>query len=539
MSPQLSTARPSTAQRNGANSHDQPTTSPSWSVWICIAPRPGASTSSATRPRRIRKKCSAGSPSRINRAPAATCSLRPQPAISSRCAGSNPANVGVAASNSSIIRIGSLLAISNRARLLGEVDPHRAPGDASPAADTPRRTELVPPAGQLVSHPLAVAGSRRVADRAAVNVRVVDREAGIPALVTFDVLALEIGDVLHRRAEARRADHRAVAAGQAALGDLVPTRVLEVAVQQPLDIRRVELATHLRGGPCMHHLRRITINVHGRAMRHLLDHVGSALGPDLNHEVVHRPVEDLGERQIKAALGYRSGVHRDAEARPACLSALHGDDEHVLGPRAVGVGMHAAEQHSVEHSDRVQLTRPRPEERKAEGFTWWLGYLAQPTVLVDPRPPELYVRRQLVLLPGVRTDGVAEQRLVVPSPQAVMAAVLLVGPADREIPSGADLVVDDRPIADRGTDDRVTPTSKRPQQRVEIIPLDDMHASHSARTPPPTRGRPRRTAGRCGSRPTPAPRRPWLDNADPRSQPRTHAYCCPEDPGRRGRHASA
>ena len=49
-----SSARASNCQRYGSNSHDQPTTSPAPSVSITIAPRPGASISSATLPSRIR-----------------------------------------------------------------------------------------------------------------------------------------------------------------------------------------------------------------------------------------------------------------------------------------------------------------------------------------------------------------------------------------------------------------------------------------------------------------------------------------------------
>ena len=45
----------------------------------------------------------------------------------------------------------------------------------------------------------------------------------------------------------------------------------------------------------------------------------------------------------------------------------------------------------------------------------------------------LTLGRQLVLLPAVRADGVAEQRLVVAAFDPVGAAVLLVGPADREV----------------------------------------------------------------------------------------------------------
>ena len=48
----------------------------------------------------------------------------------------------------------------------------------------------------------------------------------------------EVARVLDRGAEAGRADHRAVAAGQAALGHLVPARMLEVGEQQVADAGR-------------------------------------------------------------------------------------------------------------------------------------------------------------------------------------------------------------------------------------------------------------------------------------------------------------
>src|SRR5450759_987649 len=189
-------------------------------------PRPGASISSDTAPSRIRKKRSAGAPSRNSCAPAAKRSLTAHPAISASCSGASPANTGEAAISSSSVRIARELAVADRPCLLGDVDADRAPGDAATAADAAGAAELVDPGRELVRHPLAVARARGAADRAPVDVRVVDREARVPALVALDVLAGEVGDVLDRRAEARRADHRAVAARQAALGDLVPARVL-------------------------------------------------------------------------------------------------------------------------------------------------------------------------------------------------------------------------------------------------------------------------------------------------------------------------
>ena len=62
--------------------------------------------------------------------------------------------------------------------LLGEVDADRAPGDAPATTDAPRLAELVPPGRQLVGEPLPVAGLGGRPHRAAVDVRVVEVEAG-------------------------------------------------------------------------------------------------------------------------------------------------------------------------------------------------------------------------------------------------------------------------------------------------------------------------------------------------------------------------
>ena len=71
----------------------------------------------------------------------------------------------------------------------------------------------------------------------------------------------------------------------------------------------------------------------------------------------------------------------------------------------------------------------------------------------------------------MRPDDVAEQRLVVAARQPVVAAVLLVGDAARQVVDGFNVIVDDRLVADRRTDDTILPLAKRCEQRFD--------ASHS------------------------------------------------------------
>ena len=207
-------------------------------------------------------------------------------------------------------------------------------------------------------------------------------------------------------------------------------------------------------------------------------------------------------------------------AWPHCTATMN----RVVGTCAVGgIGAPPADQHPVEDPDRVQLTRPRAEERISGRLVRRLGDVHERTTLIDPRLPQLHLGRQLILLPRVRSDSVAEQRLVVPAAQAIVASVLLIGPPDRQIGCRRDLVVDDRLLPDRWSDDRVSAPRDRPEQFVEVLPLDDFHGSHREATSRPSRARTRRAGSRCDSWPTPGRQRPWLDSAGPRSRRRRHA----------------
>src|SRR5579884_2141562 len=116
------------------------------------------------------------------------------------------------------------LALADRADFLGDVDPDGAPGDAAPAAHAARRAELVDPGREFVRHPLAVARLGGVPHVAAVDVREVHGEARVPPPPPLRVFAGEVGRVLDRAAEAGGAHHRAVRAGEAPGGDMVPAR---------------------------------------------------------------------------------------------------------------------------------------------------------------------------------------------------------------------------------------------------------------------------------------------------------------------------
>ena len=75
--------------------------------------------------------------------------------------------------------------------------------------------------------------------------------------------------------------------------------------------------------------------------------------------------EDLGQRQVEAALGARAGAHRDAEARASRGAAVDGDEKGTLPARTVvALDVGALEEDTVLDRDRVQVARTDAEERK-------------------------------------------------------------------------------------------------------------------------------------------------------------------------------
>src|SRR4051794_27486107 len=148
---------------------------------------------------------SAGPPARMISSPSRKTLLRAQPAIVSRCAGASVASAGTSVSSSAIVCMAHVRR-TDGGGLLGDVDGDGAPGDAAAAADAAGGAELVDPGRQLVGHPLPVARTAARAHAAAVDVGVVEREAGVPGSLAHGLLPGEVRAVLNAVAEAGRAD---------------------------------------------------------------------------------------------------------------------------------------------------------------------------------------------------------------------------------------------------------------------------------------------------------------------------------------------
>src|SRR5271165_218940 len=363
----MSSARASNIQRYGGTSHDAPTISPSRTVSNTMGAPPGGAISSATRPCRIRKNSSALSPSRTRYWPASNRWLRAQPVTIRRWSGAKPAKNGCSPRMRSRVSMPPPLCRrdvrSDRGRFFGDVDAHRAPCDAAAAADAARGAELVDPVGELVRHPLPVARLRALADAAAVDEREVHGEATVPDPDPLGRGAGQVAMVLDGGAEAGRADHRAVRAGQAALGDLIPALVVEVRLQQLLQPVGLQRAPHLGLRPRHRGSGGADVGVRRGALRQGVQQLGAGLAAGLDQELVPAVVDQFGQREVKARLRLGPRLHRDAEARAARLAAVDGDEEGVAATACVGFVVEwALAEHAVLDGDGIELAGAHAEE---------------------------------------------------------------------------------------------------------------------------------------------------------------------------------
>ena len=140
--------------------------------------------------------------------------------------------------------------------------------------------------------------------------------------------------------------------------------------------------------------------------------------------------------------------------------------------------MGARQEHLVLNRDRVELTGAHADERVARRRGRLLDDLEALAVLPAPRLPQAQIGRVQKLLPRLRADGVTEYRLIVAPSQAIGAAILLVGPADRELRAGAHVAIDDRAFTHRRPNHLIALTGNRREQPIEDAALDGDGRAH-------------------------------------------------------------
>ena len=236
----------------------------------------------------------------------------------------------------------------------------------------------------------------------------------------------QVGGVRHRGAEARRAGHGAIAAGQAARGNLVPAPGVMTVRHQLAQADRIKVASHPVRGRC----HRRPGPSHGVVVGALAVQPGHDVRApgraDVDQEPVSAFVEQFGQRQVKSGPGTGAGAHRRAEAGLAGLRAVHRDDERAVAAGRVPRARLA--EHAVLDRDSVQVTRVDAQER-VPGRLVVIGTDVEPVRRARGRPQPL-PRRMQEALPALRPRGVPEDGGVGAAAQPVPAGCQRYSPAE-------------------------------------------------------------------------------------------------------------
>ena len=127
-------------------------------------------------------------------------------------------------------------------------------------------------------------------------------------------------------------------------------------------------------------------------------------------------------------------------------------------------------QHAVLHRHRVQLARADSDEGVARNRSVVLDDLQRAGFAIATGAPQRQPRREQEALPRVRPDHEAEAGVVVAPFQPVHAGLLVVGPAHWEVVRRAQLVVDDGPVTQRGSQRDVSTPAQNVEQGVKHEP---------------------------------------------------------------------
>ena len=125
-----------------------------------------------------------------------------------------------------------------------------------------------------------------------------------------------------------------------------------------------------------------------------------------------------------------------------------------------------AQEDAVVHGDRVQVARADADEGDRLGVLRLVDEL-ELGLAVPARANSVSVGGWRKRFHDCGPDGVAEERVVVAPRQPVGACLLLVRPPGGQVGGRADLVVDDRPVRERGAEQQVAALDQRLEEAVQ------------------------------------------------------------------------
>ena len=264
-------------------------------------------------------------------------------------------------------------------------------------------------------------------------------------------------------AEAGGAHRGAVAAGQAALGHLVPAGMLQRGEQRRRQVAfRQPPALHGRGPPLLGGLRCEfgAGGLPGVQRRQQLP-APVAAGPG------QVAVLQLGEQQVIASLGMGAIAGRDAEAGVGGTGAVHRHQQQGITPGPVGgIGMGPLQEMPVLQGQGCQVAGAHAEHGCGLGFRD-AGLESEGAGSVAAHLPEVLPGREQKRLQGLGTGSAAEAAAVHPQRQTVLPGSLPVVDPHRQVPLGVDFPRHHHPVGHRRAEAPVPVPPQPPDQGVQ------------------------------------------------------------------------
>jgi hypothetical protein len=138
--------------------------------------------------------------------------------------------------------------------------------------------------------------------------------------------------------------------------------MFKVLIEQISKAGRIQVP-YLPAGAVHSLIRLLTKCGRGFAVVRLSEDFHAYLGPNLNHKYMAVVIHDFGQREIKALMRPRSGLHGGAKTGGRRLRAVHRNDKRGLTPPLImGICESLPQKHPVLHPDGGEFTGTYAQE---------------------------------------------------------------------------------------------------------------------------------------------------------------------------------
>lgn len=185
----------------------------------------------------------------------------------------------------------------------------------------------------------------------------------IPPAASFRRRSGQIGRVFDVGTKTGRTDHSAIGTGQASRSGLVPSGTFKLAVEEFLNMGRVQGFRHHCRCPVLPLRRLLKFLLGGLRERYRLHQRRSAIRPYFDYKIMPVRIRYLRHRQIKPIARARTRIHRSTKTIAPGLSTLHDNHEQLIAPkRIIGIGIRFIDKNFILDMYRLEFARPNAKK---------------------------------------------------------------------------------------------------------------------------------------------------------------------------------